>query len=488
MARLVKAWPALLSAALLLLAFTPYRLGLLVLIALVPWLASLRDADGKSAWKSGYLFGLVYGVGQFHWLGVLAHRWTGSWLLGLVPWLLASAAYAIYFGLSGVLVAKCWRQGRPWLIPFAWAAVEVFRSYIPVFAFPWGLIASPLWPYPALIGAAYFGGIYLVGFAVVASNLMLAQVVLSETRRRIAVSAAMALAPVFAGLARYFYPPAADPMAVSVIQPGVDMAFGDIQARPWRLGEQVRPLVDEAQARGSRLIVLPEGIVSSATDPPQPPFALPNQAAILFGGRRPAGEGPGGAVYQSAFGYERGRWQHVDKTRLVIFGEFVPGRNWIPFLTAFRLPGGDLTAGEKVGVVELSSTRIGPVLCFEGLFPDIAHRMGRQEARLLAVLSIDDWYMDTLAPDQLRAGSVWRAVETGLPLVRSATLGYTVAVDSRGRLLGELPLRRPGSLHVQVEVPRRPQTFAFFPLFPLTAVALAAALAIARAPRRGVRP
>jgi apolipoprotein N-acyltransferase len=194
--------------------------------------------------------------------------------------------------------------------------------------------------------------------------------------------------------------------------------------------------------------------------PPPTSFRIREGVAVVFGGQR--GSGP---VYQSAFSYD-GKWHYADKTRLVIFGEYVPGRNWIPFLSSFSLPQGDLTPGERLSTLKAGDVVTGPVICFEALFPDVSFRQAMQGAQVLTVLSIDDWYMGTGAPDQLKAACIWRSVETGLPVLRSASLGYTFATDTKGRVLAEAPLGQRFAL--RVEVPHGTvQTFPAQPVFPI---------------------
>src|SRR5688572_21257953 len=102
-ARLVRAWPILASAVMLLAAFPPFNFGLLVFVALVPWLMSLREATGRESFKSGYLFGLMFMGGQLFWIHPFVERWTHSFWLALVPWVLATAAGALYFAIAGWL-------------------------------------------------------------------------------------------------------------------------------------------------------------------------------------------------------------------------------------------------------------------------------------------------------------------------------------------------------------------------------------------------
>lgn len=463
LAKLKRAWPCAASAALMLLAFPPFNLGLLVFVALVPWILSLRESSGREAWRSGYCFGFLYGLGQLFWIAQLTGHWMGSIAVGLIPWLIAALLYALYFGWAGVLIRHAWSRHQPWAIPVVWVGVEVVRSYIPVFAFPWGLTATPLWPYIEIIQTARVGSIYLVSAWVALINAILALVVIGTEYRRLRPYASVALAGFAGSLLILGYDAPATPMRVSSGQPAVDLAFGDQTRTPERLRTNIGAISDQASASGSKLLVLPEGISEAPTMPPQAPFTVRPDLPVVFGGRR--GTGP---TYQSAFSFDGRAWHYADKTRLVIFGEFVPGRTIFPFIAeTMRLPTGDMSAGSNVAALPVDGHKVGPVICFEALFPDIAYRQALNGANLLAVMSVDDWFMDSSAPDQLRAASVWRAVETGLPLVRSASTGYSLVCDPHGRLLGQLPLRKPGGLTVSVPIPQRPPFTKVMPVFPI---------------------
>jgi apolipoprotein N-acyltransferase len=460
--RWARAWPPIASALLLLAAFAPVNLGLLCIVALTPWLIQLRTSDARQGWRSGYLYGVVYGLGQLAWLGAFVSRWTGSWAIGLLPYLAAVFAYAVYFGLFGWLARAAFFANKPWLIPLVWAGIEVFRSYLPVLAFPWGILASPLWLYTPLNQSAYFGSIYLVSAWCVLASTLLAMLMEGEGLRRTQPLLNALLFGLALSFVRLSTNPPTRTFTVTVGQPGVDMAFGDPATENSRLRENIQPILDDAAMNGSQLVVLPEGIADAPRLPPTVPFEPDPRLPVLFGAQRSVNPS-----YQSAFVFDGG-YRFVDKTRLVIFGEFVPGRGLIPYPESFRLPSGDLAAGTQgVKGLKVAGTLVGPVICFEALFPDIAYRQTLNGADMLAVMSIDDWYMGTTAPDQLRAASIWRSIETGLPLVRSASLGASLATDSHGRVIAEAPLGEPKGLRVELGLPTGEPTFRFQPIFPL---------------------
>jgi apolipoprotein N-acyltransferase len=467
MARLAKAWPCLASAVLVNLAFAPFHLTFLVFAALVPWLLSLRESNGREGFRSGWTFGFLMMLGQFAWNFSFVNKWVQNPALSLVPYLAMSAAAAVYFGIVGWQTTLCWRHGLPWAIPLVWAGMEVFRSFIPWLAFPYGLIATPLWLYPFMIQSAYYGSIFLLGAWVVLANVILCLLLAGSHKwRHIRGYIAAFLLLLGVSLAKYNEPIPGERIAVTVGQPGTDMAFGDKEQNEALLAKVVPEFQTRALTNGSELLVLPEGIAGSQRSfPPVPPFDIQASPPVVFGGQR--GEDP---TYQTAFSYD-GTWRYADKTRLVIFGEYVPFREEFPlFAQAFQLPGGNLTPGTEVRALKAGKRTVGPLICFEGLFPDLAWKQAMNGAELLAVMSVDDWFMGTNAPEQLMGSSVWRAVETGLPLVRSASRGHSFAVDSQGHIRASLPLGTTDSFRVELPV-APPQPFRFFFVFPLTAFA-----------------
>ena len=107
------------SALLALVAFSPVQRGPVFLttapflfVALFPLLLRLADPRVRP-FRCGYGFGLIYGVGQFWWVGVLTYRWTGSHGLGLVPMVTAVPLYAVYFGLIVISAALVLTPGMP---------------------------------------------------------------------------------------------------------------------------------------------------------------------------------------------------------------------------------------------------------------------------------------------------------------------------------------------------------------------------------------
>ena len=146
-----------LSALLLVLAYPPFDLGLLGLVALIPWLQTLEEASPRAAWRAGY------------WLGVLFFAGTMWWLVYVtVVGFVALVAYlALFFAAVWLM-----RRPSPWTLvalPSWWASLEYLRSTL-LSGLGWNLLAHTQWRGP-LLQVAELGGVFMVSWIVALVNV-----------------------------------------------------------------------------------------------------------------------------------------------------------------------------------------------------------------------------------------------------------------------------------------------------------------------------
>src|SRR5688572_8625072 len=232
-------------------AFPPFGLMLLVLVSLAPLIFAVRGASGKHAFGRGYLFGLVFGLPNMFWLHAFVSRWTGSWLLGAVPWLLVCGAFALYFGLFGWLASRAWRHNWLWAIPLSWAAVEVFRSKIPVLFYPWSLNGGALYKLPAFVQSAHLLGEFFVGAWLCTISLVVVMAIKKEEfhPRRFWVFALFCMVVLAASIGMYLVPPRGDVKTYGAVQPGVDLAFTPMPQQQPMLAERIPEALESVALR-----------------------------------------------------------------------------------------------------------------------------------------------------------------------------------------------------------------------------------------------
>ncbi|MFM9873248.1 MAG: apolipoprotein N-acyltransferase [Fimbriimonadaceae bacterium] len=454
--------PWLISFVLLSLAFPPANVYLLIFVALVPWLKQLREGNSKLGFWSGYGFGFCYFGFQMFWVVGFVGKWTGSYGLAVVPWLVCAFLAGWFYAGTGWLMARCFKLNLAFLVPLIWAGSEAFRAYVPSLAFPWGIVALPLWKVPALAQGGAFGTIFLVSAWVVLVNMILLEVVYPKEgaadRKIIGRAGVVALGFAVLSVFRYSTAPAGVDKTFTLGQPGVNMAFSTPEQEHEGLLNATGELLQGAINQRADLLILPEGYAGKVSgDPVNTPLGFEPQLHVIMGGQRLAG---GTKVYQTAYAWDGSEWSFADKTRLVVFGEYVPFRDQLPFLRNFNLPAGDLIEGKELKTLSVGGLEVGPLICFEGVFPDLAIGHGNNGAQVLVQMSIDDWYEGTPAHDQLWMSSIWRSIESGLPLMRVGARGHSLATDSRGNLIANVPVGVRRAEKVTVKVPGRSDAFS----------------------------
>jgi len=451
------------SALLLIAAFPPFNMRWLVLVALVPWFTVLARCKGRQAAATGFLFGFVYFAYQMYWLFPFVFKWTGKFGLAVAPWMVTALIAGVFHLGLALLLRGCWALRKPWLVPLVWAGFEGFRAYVWGLAFPWAMVAQPLWPFPALLQSAAWGTVFLVSAAVAAINLLIAESLyptedaLAGRPRQIVAGAVGVL--LLLSLIRYNLPNRGAKHDIMLYQPGVDQAFTPPDEELRRLtdvGADLRTLLAKDPPD---LTVLPEGFaLASSYDFPPTPLGVKPAAPVLLGGNF---LDEGDLRYQTAYLWNGETWQRANKTRLVVFGEYVPGRESIPLLKNFKIAEYDLTPGDTLQVMDSPVGKVGQLLCFEGLFPDLAARQNMIGSQAIAIMAIDDWYDNTPAWDQLWSSGIFRSIESGLPLWRVGSRGRTFATDSRGRITHWLENRDQDALRFEAEVPAGSDAFGY---------------------------
>ena len=85
---------------------------------------------------------------------------------------------------------------------------------------------------------------------------------------------------------------------------------------------------------------------------------------------------------------------------------------------------------------------VQPLICYESLYPGFTPG-GAARPRWIVNISNDAWFGRTSGPLQHLNLASYRAIETGLPVVRSTPTGVSAMIDPWGRVVGDQRLE-PG--------------------------------------------
>lgn len=134
-----------------------------------------------------------------------------------------------------------------------------------------------------------------------------------------------------------------------------------------------------------------------------------------------------------------------DKAHLVPFGEYIPFNDIIPLQPFVRFSG--FSAGPGLAVQEiLGIPPFSGLICYEVIFPGKSVPAHDDRAAWIVNVTNDGWYGDSPGPRQHMVKAVYRAIEQGLPIARSANTGVSVLVDPMGRVLEYLDYGAYGAI------------------------------------------
>jgi len=470
--------------------FAPLGLWPVTLAALALLMMLLRDAPSA---RAAFARGWVFGVGQFA-LGLnwIAHAFDFQnamphWL-GYVAVVALSLYLAIYPGAAAWLawrIASSGSRGRFTLaFAAAWIATEYARAtFFTGFAWnPLGVIAVGS---SSAAYAAWIGTYGLSGFVVIVTGLLWwlgawVRDAMTGTRGRDrahlaaagAVSAVLGL--VYLGIpARPWTTPVPavreTGAQIRVVQPNLSLAEQRNSDANERNVETLERLSSPATA-APRLILWPEGAVPYYLD--EESWAR-GRIAKLLGPRDVLMTGGSTLIYNKAGDLSAARNSvfalnaagdivaRYDKTHLVPYGEYLPMRPVLSAIGLARLVESDVDfiPGEGSLTTALPGFgNIGVQLCYEIIFSGEVVDSNVRPAFIFNP-SIDAWF-GAWGPPQHLAQARLRALEEGLPIVRSTTTGISAVIDADGHISAALPLNKAGVITARLPSAKPPTFFA----------------------------
>lgn len=492
--------------------FQPLGLWPLTVLGVAGLIGLVRSAPG---WKQAALIGWCFGVGHFS----LGNNWIATaftyqanmpaWL-GWVAVVLLSLYLAIYPALAAVISWPARRSGMGLVLTFAagWIVSEWLRSWV-FTGFAWnplGVAALGGFDRPGLALLLPWLGTYaLSGLIVMLAGCWWKAFARSQRDAR---GAALLLLPVAAMLVPQALLPKHELSArrYTLVQPDIRQ---DVLNDPAWFDWQFQRLAALSQGQGERLVLWPEsGVPDYLRDGYPERYYLDTFGADPALARRRLGMaiGPGGMLLTGTVDLEIAEGRAVGarnsltvldhsgtirasyaKAHLVPYGEYLALRWLLEPLGVERLvPGGiDFWPGPGPRTLDLGKFgKAGVQICYEIIFSgQVVDPALRPD--FLFNPSNDGWF-GAWGPPQHLAQARLRAIEEGLPVLRSTTTGISAIIDARGVVRQHVPRLVPGQLDGQVPVALPPTLFSRLGnMLPLGwAIVLLVAGMVASRPRR----
>jgi apolipoprotein N-acyltransferase len=148
------------------------------------------------------------------------------------------------------------------------------------------------------------------------------------------------------------------------------------------------------------------------------------------------------------------------KSILLAFGEYFPGGELFPFLYQLVPTISKFGRGDGPTIQDVKGTKLGPQICYEGLYPDFTRGLANQGAQVLVNVTNDSWFGRDMEPYQHLYMTLARAIEVRRPLVRATNTGVSTAITAYGDIGLLSPVLQPWAGNITVPyLKAAPQTF-----------------------------
>ena len=472
---------AIVSGVLLALSFPRFGHPAFAWIALVPLTVALtgwRGAPGARklpgqpplrAFALGLTTGVLYFVGTVYWTGTVVQTFGGLAMpVAVLAMLLLASYLALYPALTALITARLVNRigvGAILLMPAAWVSTEFARGYL-FGGFPWVPLGnSQVTVLPVAQLASVFG-VYGLSALVAGVNAGIAYAVLTHGRSKVFAIAATTVVLVAVGgwgamrVADGSLTREGTPLRVGLIQGNI------AQADKWNPREARRiittyvAMTRDAVRRGAEFVIWPESSTPFMFEEDEAGEEIVRGLAreagvpLLFGSDQVVRTPETTQLFNAAFALSpTGETLAVyRKIHLVPFGEFVPLKNVLYFVSPLVERLTDFSPGTAVVMLPVGDRVVSTAICYEVVFPSLIRQAVIDGSQLLTTVTNDAWYGESSAPYQHFALASMRAIEQGRYLARAANTGISGVIDPYGRVVSRSAIFEQAGLVEEVRL------------------------------------
>ncbi len=153
-----------------------------------------------------------------------------------------------------------------------------------------------------------------------------------------------------------------------------------------------------------------------------------------------------------------------NKIKLVPFGEFIPFENLLTKWGLKKITFGysSFSSGnDRKEIKVFNNLSFLPLLCYEIIYSGELKRNSK-DYNFIINISEDGWFGDSIGPYQHLAQAVFRAVEQGVPIVRSTNTGVSAYISPNGKIINSLELNKSGFIDLKLSFLKGKTLFSAF--------------------------
>jgi apolipoprotein N-acyltransferase len=141
-----------------------------------------------------------------------------------------------------------------------------------------------------------------------------------------------------------------------------------------------------------------------------------------------------------------------NKIKLVPFGEFIPFEKSLSELGLKKITfgyGSYASGTERKEIEVFKNLSFLPLLCYEIIYSGDL-KLNSKDFNFIVNISEDGWFGNSIGPRQHLAQVIFRAIEQGVPIVRSTNTGISAFVSPNGMIVNSIELNKEGIINAKL--------------------------------------
>ena len=443
--------------------FSFFFINFITFPILLLYLVSNYQKGKWTSFKIGWMFGFGYFISNLYWItNSLKFEEIFKPLIP-ISLVLIPLFLGIFYGL-GTLICSFFNLKKNissiLIFSFFFSLIEFIRGFI-FGGFPWNLIAYSWSDYLEFLQILSFTGTYALNLLSI--TIFLIPTIIFFNYRLITKTLTLIFATILI-ITNYFYGSLAieknkkvDDInlnsIIKIISPKIDIKrFFQNNNPEQTIFELVK--LSEPNKFEKTIFIFPEGILSSIYLEELNNYKYifsenySDQHKIILG----INSNENSKIFNSMVVLDNNAniLAKYNKNKLVPFGEFLPFENLFTKLGFKKITQGyqSFSSDNKRDLISINNITFIPLICYEIIYSGKINK-NDQSFDFIINISEDGWFGNSIGPHQHFSHSIFRAIEEGKNLIRSANNGISAFINSNGEIIKKIESTKKGVIEIK---------------------------------------
>ncbi len=463
----------------LLIYIIPFIIGLLTSYSLPPYslffinlitfpilffFLILNYQKGKwTSFKIGWMFGFGYFISNLYWI---SNSLTFEEIFKpLIPFslIIIPLFLGLFYGLSTFFCSFFNLKKKfssIFIFSFFFSVVEYLRSFI-FGGFPWNLIAYSFTDYLQLIQILSLVGTYAFNLLCITLFLTPSIIFFKYTKKK---KIFFLISSIFLLSINFFYGDSVIKkyeeinktnlnFIIKIMSPKVDIKrFFENEAPEKTILELIK--LSKPNYSENTLFIFPEGVLSNIYLQDLKNFSFiisenfSDKHKIILG----ISSFENSKIFNSlvVLDNDANILAKYDKNKLVPFGEYLPFENLLRNFGLKKITQGyqSFSSSNERDIIKIDNISFLPLICYEVIYSGIINK-NSEDFDFIINISEDGWFGDSVGPYQHFSHSIFRSIEEGKNLIRSANNGISAHIDAIGKVKKKIKSTDSGFIEIR---------------------------------------